>query len=161
MSIAGPQAFYNTLNKIKEQLLADVNVNTVTTGDLTEVDLNKQTIFPLSHIIVNNAQLMGNTILFDFSVLAMDVVWQTKNVAAEGTIDTTFVGLDNEQDVLNTQLAVLNKLNEVIRRGEVFTDKFQLSGTPTCEPFYDNYENKLAGWTYTAQIIVQNDIDVC
>lgn len=161
MSIAGPQAFYNTLDKIKTQLLEDPNVNTVTTGDLTEIDLDKQTIFPLAHIVVNNAQMQGNTILFNVSILAMDVVWQTKKIDAEGTIDSTFVGHDNEQDVLNTQLAVLNKLNEVLRRGELYTDKFQLEGTPGCEPFYDRFENKLAGWALTANIMVQNDIDIC
>ena len=76
MSIAGPQAFYNTLDKIKEQLLADPNVKTVTTGDITEVDLDKQTIFPLAHIVVNNVTLNGSTILFNVSTLVMDVVWQ-------------------------------------------------------------------------------------
>lgn len=161
MSIAGPQAFYNTLDKIKSALLEDPNVNTVTTGDISDVDLNKQTIFPLAHIIVNNATLQGNTIIFDISVLAMDVVWQTKNITPNGDIDTTFVGLDNEHDVLNSQLAVLNKLNEVLRRGDLYDDTFQLNNEPTCEPFYDNYANKLAGWTYSVQISVQNDFTVC
>lgn len=161
MSIGGPQAFYNTLQEIKEQLLADPNVNTVTTGDLTEVALNKTTLYPLSHIIVNNAQMQGSTILFNVSILAMDLVWQTKQIEAEGEIDTTFVGHDNEQDVLNTQLAVLNKLNEVLRRGTLFTNKFQVDGVPSCEPFYDRFENKVAGWTYTFNLVVQNDIDVC
>lgn len=161
MSIAGPQAFYNTLDKIKEQLLADPNVNTVTTGDMTEIDLDKVTIYPLSHIVVNNANLQGNTILFNVSVLAMDLVWQTKHQGPEGDIDTTFVGHDNEHDVLNTQLAVVNKLNEVLRRGQLYSDKFQLEGTPSCEPFYDRFENKVAGWAYSFNILVTNDIDIC
>lgn len=161
MSIAGPQAFYNTLDKIKDQLLTDPNIKTVTTGDITEVDLDKQTIFPLAHIVVNNVTLNGSTILFNVSTLVMDVVWQKKNITPLGTIDTTFVGHDNEQDVLNTQLAVVNKLNEVLRRGDLYTSKFQLEGTPSCEPFYDRFENKLAGWSYTFNILVQNDIDVC
>jgi hypothetical protein len=50
----GIRGFYQLTETIKEQLLNDVNVNTVTTGDITEIDLSKQTIFPLSHIIVNN-----------------------------------------------------------------------------------------------------------
>jgi hypothetical protein len=50
----GIRGFYQLTEKIKEQLLNDVNCNTVTTGDITEIDLSKQTIFPLSHIIVNN-----------------------------------------------------------------------------------------------------------
>ena len=48
------KGFYQVTQVIKDQLLADVNVNTVTTGDITRIDLSKQTMFPLSHIIVNN-----------------------------------------------------------------------------------------------------------
>ena len=54
MSQQGTRAFYQATETIKSQLLADINVNSVTTGDIADVDLQKQTIFPLSHIIVNN-----------------------------------------------------------------------------------------------------------
>ena len=162
MSIAGPQAFYKTLDKIKNELLLDENVNTVTSGDLTEIDLNKITIFPLSHLMVNSATLQGNVIVFNISILAMDIVWQNKDQIDEAlNLDETFNGVDNEHDVMNTQLAVLNKLNEVLRRGDLNTDLFQLEGVPACEPFYDRFENKIAGWTYTANIIVANDISKC
>ena len=54
MSQQGTRAFYQVTETLKAQLLLDVNVHTVTTGDISEVDLQKQTIFPLSHIIINN-----------------------------------------------------------------------------------------------------------
>ena len=41
---------YTVLDKLKEILRANGITKTVTFGDLTEVDLNKTTIFPLSHI---------------------------------------------------------------------------------------------------------------
>lgn len=163
----GPRAFYIAADTIKTQLLADENINTVTTGDITEIDLNKITIFPLAHIIFNSASLQGNVISFNISVLAMDIVQQTKdeittNVFPEqDSLDKTFVGLDNEHDVLNTQLAVLNRLNEELTRGQIYSDLFQLEGIPSCEPFFDRFENKLAGWTYTFNLLVKNDISKC
>ena len=48
MANQGARGFYQITNTIKDQLLADDNINTVTTGDITDIDLNKQTIFPLS-----------------------------------------------------------------------------------------------------------------
>ena len=45
------KGFYNVTDKLKDTLLAEPFVNTVTFGSLDDVDLNKQTIFPLSHII--------------------------------------------------------------------------------------------------------------
>ena len=72
--------FYNILDTLKTHLENDAIVNTVTTGDIFQVDLGKQTIFPLSHIMVNNATFEGNVIRFNVSLLAMDIVDISKNV---------------------------------------------------------------------------------
>ena len=61
MSNTGARAFFLMLDTIKDTLLEDKNITSVTYGDLTDVDLSKQTIFPLGHIIVNSAQNDGQT----------------------------------------------------------------------------------------------------
>ena len=148
--------FYNVTDKIKDTLAAEPFVNTVTYGSLDDVDLNKQTIFPLSHLIVNNCSVANNTLTFNISVLAMDVVDESKE-----EVEDDFVGNDNEQDVMNTQLAVLNRLIAILQRGDVYTDKFQVIGAVGCEPFVDRFENKLAGWVATLDVIVENDMTIC
>ena len=77
------KGFYNVTQAIKNQLLEDVNVNTVTSGDITRIDLSKQTIFPLAHLIVNSVSNEDNTLRFSLSVLAMDVV----NVSKEEVVN--------------------------------------------------------------------------
>ena len=148
--------FYDLTQKIKDTLQAEPFVNTVTYGSLDDVDLNKQTIFPLSHIIVNNCNVDSGVLTFNISVLAMDIVDESK-------LETTdnFVGNDNEQDVLNTHLAVLNRLIALLQRGTLYTDKYQVEGTVGCEPFVDRFENKLAGWVATFDVIIQNDMTIC
>ena len=148
--------FYNVTDKIKDTLAAEPFVNTVTYGSLDDVDLNKQTIFPLSHLIVNNCNVANNTLTFNISVLAMDLVDESK-----AEVEDDFVGNDNEQDVLNTQLAVLNRLIAILQRGDVYTDKYQVVGAVGCEPFVDRFENKLAGWVATFDVIVENDMTIC
>ena len=150
------KGFYQVTQVIKDQLLSDVNVNTVTTGDITRIDLSKQTMFPLSHIIVNNVGNEDNILRFSLSVLAMDVV----NISKEEVVDI-FIGNNNEQDILNTQLAVLNKLVQVLRGGTLHTDLYQLDGTPNFEPFYDRFENEMAGWALSFDVIIPNDISIC
>ena len=100
------KGFYQITTTIKDQLYKDAFVNTVSSGDIFEVDLNKQTIFPLSHIIVNNAQYNGNTWVFNISVLCMDVVDFSKTEVTD-----QFLTNDNEQDVLHTQLMVVIYIN--------------------------------------------------
>ena len=150
------KGFYQVTETIKNQLLADVNVNTVTSGDITRIDLSKQTMFPLSHIIVNNVGNEDNILRFNLSVLSMDVV----DFSKEETVDI-FRGNNNEQDILNTQLAVLNKLVQVLRGGTLHQDLYQLDGTPNLEPFYDRFENEMAGWALSFDVLIPNEIDIC
>lgn len=148
--------FYRVTDIIKDTLQADPNCNTVTYGDITQVDLNKQTIFPLSHIIVNSATSGENIMTFNISILAMDIV----DVSKEEVTDI-FVGNNNEQDILNTQLTVLNKVIQNLRIGNLYQDKYQVLGDVTLEPFRDRFENQIAGWTATMDVIIGNDINVC
>jgi len=150
------KGFYQVTQVIKDQLLSDVNVKTCTTGDITRIDLSKQTMFPLSHIIINNVGNEDNILRFSLSVLAMDVV----NISKEEVVDI-FIGNNNEQDILNTQLAVLNKLVQVLRGGTLHQDLYQLDGSPNFEPFYDRFENEMAGWALTFDVIIPNDISIC
>jgi len=154
--MSGARGFYLLTETIKTNLLADENVNTVTTGDITKIDLSKQTIYPLSHIIINNVSQEDQVLRFNISVFCMDIV----DVSKEETTDI-FRGNTNEHDVLNTQLAVANKLIETLRAGDLYTTKYQLDGSVTCEPFYDRFENELAGWTANIDIVIYNDITIC
>lgn len=150
------KGYYNITTDIKNQLDLDVFVNTVTLGDIFKVDLNKQTIFPLSHIMVNNATYLNNVLQFNLSVLCMDIVDESKDETTD-----IFVGNDNEQDVLNTQLMVINRLLEVIRRGAMNDDGYELVNSPSIEPFVDRFENKIAGWTVTFDVQVANEMTIC
>ena len=156
MSNQGVRGFYQITQTIKDQLLSDENVNTVTTGDITEIDLSKQTIFPLSHIIVNNVTIQEQVLQFNISVLAMDIVDQSK----EATTDI-FRGNNNEQDILNTQLKVVNKLIGELRQGTIHLNQYQLVSDASVEFFYERFENEMAGAACTFDVYVANDIDLC
>ena len=156
MANQGVRGFYQLTETIKEELLKDININTVTTGDITDVNLNKQDMFPLGHIIINNVIDNENVLNFNISILACDIVDQSKEL----TVDR-FVGNNNVQDILNTQLAVLNRLIQRLRKGNLYTEMYQLNGSPSLTPFYDRFENQLAGWTATMDIQIYNDIYIC
>lgn len=148
--------FYDLTTFLKDQLEADTFVNTVTEGDIFDIDLAKQTIFPLAHIMVTNVSHEGAYLRFNVSIIAMDIVDKTNDKAPD-----EFRGNDNEQDVLNTQLMVLVRAMEVLRRGDIDDTKYMLDGTPTYEPFTERFENFLAGWTASFDILVKHDMTIC
>ena len=156
MSNRGITAFYTILDTIKDKLLDDINVNTVTTGDITDIDLSKQTIFPLSHIIINSVTPQEQVLSFNITIMSMDIV----DINKENKTDI-FTGNNNEHDVLNSQLAVLNRLIVLLRGGTLYRDRYQLDGDPSCEPFYERFENQLAGWACTMNILIENNVSNC
>ena len=113
MSNQGVRGFYQITDTIKTELLKNIDVNTVTSGDLSQINLQKQDIFPLSHIMINNVTDEENVLRFNISVL------------------------------------------------DLHRTLYQLDGNPSLEPFYDRFENQLAGWNSTMDILIYNDITIC
>jgi hypothetical protein len=138
---------YRIIKEIKDVLLAEPFVNTVTEGDIFEVDLNKQTIFPLSHIILNSATHQGNVLSFNITVLLMDVINQKDD--------------SNKVDIWNTQLLLATRVLNRLNRADIASDFWELTGQPTYEPFTERFENDLAGWAVTFDVLVRNEITIC
>jgi len=135
-------AVYETLNKIKDNLRSNPGIQTVTFGDLMEVDLAKTTIFPLAHVQIGDVSFRDHIIVMNVSVLFLDIIDDNREV---NTSDE-FYGNNNLIDVLNTQLAAANVLQGDMRRGSSFNDLFQIKGNISAKPFLDRFENQLAGW---------------
>jgi len=149
------KAYYYLLEQLQEELLSIPLVTNVTQGNLDDIDNYKQTMFPLCHIIVNSASPENNILRFNVSILAMDIV----DISKTETTDK-FIGNDNEIDVLNTQMITLLRLYEVLNRGSL-NDRMEVSGFPTMEQFTERFENYLAGWTMTLDIIMPNEMSIC
>ena len=156
MSNQGIRGFYQLTEAIKEQLLEDKNINTVTTGDITDVNLNKQDIFPLGHIIINSVIDEEQVLRFNISVLATDMVNRSK----DATIDR-FTGNNNVQDILNTQLALATRVIRVLKKADVYREQFEIDGAANCEPFQDRFQNHLAGWAVTFTINTYDNMTYC
>jgi hypothetical protein len=149
-------SYYAILNTLKGELEATNLVNTVTEGDIFRVDLSKQTIFPLAHIMVNTATFEENVIRYNISIIGMDVV----DISKDETTDI-FIGNDNEQDVLNSQITMLNRVYDKLRRGDYMFNAGIIDGNPNLEPFIERFENNLAGWTMTFDYLVGNEMTIC
>lgn len=152
--------FYDITTAIKNSLESNEVTKTVTLGDITDVDLSRQTIFPLAHLVPNGATLNGNTVSLDISIIFADLVdYSTEETKAQ---NDPFFGNNNLQDVLNTQMYVANLLAQELTRGSLWDSYYQVISDPTLEPFQDRYENNLAGWVMSFTVEVRNtDISIC
>lgn len=134
--------------KLKENLNSNPLVNLVTEGLTDEIDLGKQTIFPLAHIVINSASFQDNAVEFQIDLYCMDIV------------DISDDGIDNKIDVMNTQYNILLRLYEDLRRGALWDDKLEIVNM-NITAFEQAYENYLAGWNASITIYVPNHMTIC
>ena len=73
------KTYYNLIDNIYNYLIGNNNINTVTFGDILEVDLSKQTIFPLAHVNVNDVTFDEFKMTFAMNVIVMDIVDEDKD----------------------------------------------------------------------------------
>ena len=150
------RSYYKISELLESSLLSNNITKTVTIGDVSEVDLGKQTIFPLAHFIVNSVVSTEQTLVYNITVLVMDI----KDTSKYKEVDKFRKNTD-EQDILNTQLGVLNLLIQKLRFGDLATQGYKLTNDPSCEPFVDRFENNLAGWNADLDIEMPNDQNIC
>ena len=148
--------FYDITNQIRLALEAEPFTNTVSFGLIDRVDLEKLTIFPLAHMIINSSVITEGTISINMSILFADILDVNKK---ENTDE--FIWNDNEQDILNTQMAVAARLLAKLKRGELYKGKYHMQGDGSLEPFYERFENGLVGWALTFDVLVPNTMTSC
>jgi len=149
-------SYYSSIKAINDFIKDDGITNTVTNGDIFEVDLAKQTIFPLAHIMVNSVTIGERLVTLNISVLFMDFVGQSKS-AKVSNIDKN----DREIDVLNTQLELAKRLIAGLQRGDLQSEGFEIITDATCEPFVERFETNLAGWAITFDMQEANNMTIC
>ncbi len=152
------RAVYQILDKIKDKLRTSPNIQTVSFGDIMEVDLNKTTLYPLAHVGMGDVSLQDHKIEVTINLLLLDVVDDNRDPSTEDE----FYGNSNLQDILNTLLAEANILISDLRRGSSFDELYQVDTDITARPFLDRFENQLAGWGVDLVIsFPNNDVSIC
>ena len=141
-------SYFKLLDTLRSQLNATNLINTITDGMISDVDLAKQTVFPLAHIVVNQATIEGKIQRFNVTILAMDILDGKEKY-------------DVEPSIMSAMLQALNRVYEIMTRGDLNPDYVMVDGAPTLEPFTDRFENKLAGWAMTFDVIMMSDMTVC
>ena len=148
--------YFKVIDDLQEAAIAEPFINKVTQGDITEIDLNRSSIYPLCHLQVQNASINANTIAVDIAVILMDLVDISKEEAS-----SDIRGNNNEMDVLNTQLSVAARLHAVLERKSDYRHAYQLDTPFSCEFFTERFENNLAGVAASFTVTMPNTMTSC
>ena len=149
------KTYYKLIDALYAYLNGSQSIHTVTFGDLLEVDLSKQSIFPLAHIGISNITFQEYIMTVSLNVIVMDIVDDDKDDKQDKT--EPHLGLDNTHDIHNTLLNVINGLQSSLRRGGMYDANYEIEGNPVAQLFEDRFENKVTGWSMTVNINMPNN----
>jgi hypothetical protein len=135
--------FYELIDLIKQLVEDNAFTNKITFGEMSDVDLNKDTTFPLLHIMVDQVTIQEKTMEYRLNLVAADIV----DVIDEDLGVDDYYGNDNTQDVMNTQLKIMTELVNALRRLDLVGTNFtRMQDEPVATPFKDRFDNVIAGW---------------
>jgi hypothetical protein len=147
--------YYNLVDHMYKYLNGHESINTVNIGDVLDVDLAKQTIFPLANIQIGSVTFEEHIVTFSVNIIAMDIVDEDKD--DKQSTAKPHLGLDNKQDILNSMMTVVNGLQSSLRRGGLYDLNVEIDTAASATLFEDRFENLLTGWSMSLDIIMPND----
>ena len=150
------KSFYKVIDKVKEVIDAEPFNHEISFGDIADIDLKKQSLFPLAHVMINNATISSNYVTLNITIFFMDLV----DISNEQVTDL-YRGNDNRQDILNTQLSLATRVMRVMQNADLYRNEFELINDANCEPFTDRFDNMLAGWAVTFDIGAKSNMTYC
>ena len=142
----------NTLKCIGEQ---HKEIKSVTTGDIWDIDLEKNTLFPLYHINPVSVDVSMSQKTFNFQLFVMDIV------DADG---------DAEQTVLSDTLQIITDIIAILKHGEILygydashgeEERYFVDDDFSIEPFTERFDNSVTGWSVDVGIIVESELNSC
>tara|TARA_R110000796_G_scaffold8669_1_gene28233 strand:- start:404 stop:877 length:474 start_codon:yes stop_codon:yes gene_type:complete len=153
----GLNHYSELLNYVKGLAEQDEFVNTVTQGNMANVDFDKMNVFNLVHVDVLTAGFSnGQMITFDLEILSAQVRNSNKN-----DVGDKFNKQDNEIDNMNETLAVLNRMwFKMIQDFE--SRNIIVEGDASLNQVTEWNTNLLDGWLMTFTISLPNTaISLC
>lgn len=150
-------SYFKLIEALRLVFEADTRIKTITEGDIDDLDLYRQNIPAMAHIIVSDGTMKDNLNTYDVLIQCVDIVSENNNITSE-----KFKGNDNRQEVFNDMDNVLRRAYMTFKRDAVADNINVLGDASISKILEETTQNRLAGWAATFQVEVPNDlINIC
>lgn len=151
--------FYQVTERLYDLFVAQ-GFASVVLDQQQEIDLKRQTIYPLAFIVPTTGTWPNSQVdVFSFLLTVVDITDLPKGNPRDENL--MFYGIDNRQDILHALHIKLRNVVEDFVRGDSFNDGMQISLPVNPEPIIDDLENVLTGWGVLVNITVPSTETIC
>lgn len=152
--------YYNVLDFFKTIMNNHPSIQFVSQGDMFEVDTKEYPAYPIGNIIITDARFEDSTTVYSCQIIVADKT-KDKNNESVGSSNSQIVpyyGTDDTVDIHANTLAILNDLLSFVQYA---VTAFDIEGSITCTAFKERFDNGLAGWSATFNLITHNPRPRC
>ena len=158
------QTYYSFTQFFDNVCVAHPNIKTFTHGDLSDVNLLKQELFPIAHLIIDTVTVSSGQMTYAGNLLVMDVVRFIQQVAdSTGNYNVTNESYKTNSNIIDVYSSTLSTCNDIYsyiyRNPEALS--YNIYGDVVITPFDDRFDNALAGQAMAFRITVGNDNNIC
>ena len=167
------KTYNNVVNTLLRMAEYHDQIYTTSVGDIWEVDMAKNTKFPLLHINPTTVTTGDSTLTYNFQIFIMDMVdekadWTKNNASAN--FSKLYKTLGNEQDVYNEALQIATDFIGMLRHSvqqstladdDINAPVYFTDDQFSIEPFQERFDNLCCGWVFNIGILVHNDFQTC
>ncbi|MBP92918.1 MAG: hypothetical protein CMC55_02240 [Flavobacteriaceae bacterium] len=148
------KTYFNVIETLKNLGEEHQQISTTTTGDIYDIDLEKNTKYPLMHINPINVTTTRTELIYNFQIFVMDLV-EPDNANEQ----------DVYSDVLQTCIDIIAIMSNSKWQAQLTLDLdapvYFAEGNFTLEPFTERFDQTVTGWVFQIGITVQNDFQSC
>mgnify|MGYP003654106768 FL=1 len=148
------KTYFNLLETLKQLGAKHHQISTTTSGDIFDIDLMKNTLYPLMHLNPTNVTTGRVGLTYNFQIFIMDLV-DTDNA--------------NEEEVYSDTLQTCIDIISIFRNSKwqaqltlnINAPVYYTEGDYTIEPFTERFDQEVTGWVFTIGILVENNFQTC
>mgnify|MGYP003145966868 FL=1 len=148
------KTYNNVIDTLKALGEKHNQIKTTTVGDIFDIDLEKNTLYPLMHLNPLSVNTRRTELVYNFQVFIMDLVNDDNSNEQEVYSDVLQMCVDVISILTNSKWQAQLQL-------DIDAPVYFAEGDYTIEPFTERFNQAVTGWVFTISVVVENTFQTC
>lgn len=152
--------YYNVLDYWKTIMTNHPSISQVSQGDMFAIDTNEFPRYPLGNILILEARFEDSKTVYSCQLTVADKI-KNKNNESTGEFNNETIPYFGTDDTVDIHANTLSIINDLLSYTQYAVQAFDINGNINCVAFKEEFDNGLAGWVCSFDLIAHNDRPRC
>lgn len=152
--------YYNVLDYFKTIMVNHPSLAQVSQGEITDIDAKEFPAYPLGNVMILEARFGGSETKYSVQLTVADKI-KLKNNESYGTENAIVIPFEGVNDVVDIHANTLAIINDLTSFTAYALTNFEIVGDIRCVAFKDKFNNGLAGWVVSFELVTHNERPRC